>query len=74
MTSSLQSGLYKLYLAGYSDSLSSLNERVLVIEAMKMNHTISADQDGVVKEIFIKVGDQLDLGESLLTLSKDESE
>jgi len=39
-----------------------------------MNHTISADQDGVVKEIFIKVGDQLDLGESLLTLSKDESE
>ena len=33
MTSSLQSGLYKLYLAGYSDSLSSLSERFVVIEA-----------------------------------------
>ena len=46
---------------------------LVVIEAMKMNHTISADQDGVVKEIFIKVGDQLDLGENLLTLSEGES-
>ena len=52
----------------------SRGEELVVIEAMKMNHTISADQDGAVKEIFIKVGDQLDLGESLLTLSKDESE
>ena len=52
----------------------SRGEELVVIEAMKMNHTISADQDGTVKEIFIKVGDQLDLGESLLTLSKDESE
>ena len=33
LTSSLQSGLYKLYLAGYSDSLSSLSERFVVIEA-----------------------------------------
>ena len=40
---------------------------------MKMNHTISADQDGAVKEIFIKVGNQLDLGENLLTLSENKS-
>ena len=40
---------------------------------MKMNHTISADHDGVVKKIFIKVGNQLDLGENLLTLSENKS-
>ena len=34
LTSTLQPGLYKLYLAGYSDSLSSLNERLIVIEAV----------------------------------------
>ena len=46
---------------------------LVVIEAMKMNHIISANQDGVVKEIFIEVGDQLDLGTNLLTLSEDET-
>ena len=34
ITSNLQAGLYKLYLAGYSDSLSSLNERLIVLEAV----------------------------------------
>ena len=48
-------------------------DELVVIEAMKMNHTISADQDGVVSEIFIEVGDQLDLGANLLTLSGDET-
>ena len=48
-------------------------DELVIIEAMKMNHTISADQDGVVKEIFIKVGNQLDLGENLLTLSENKS-
>jgi propionyl-CoA carboxylase alpha chain len=48
-------------------------DELVVIEAMKMNHTISADHDGVVKKIFIKVGNQLDLGENLLTLSENKS-
>jgi len=48
-------------------------DELVVIEAMKMNHTISADQDGEVREIFIEVGDQLDLGANLLTLSGDET-
>ena len=43
------------------------------MEAMKINHTLSADQAGVVKEVFIKFGNQLDLGENLLTLSENKS-
>ena len=44
----------------------------MVIEAMKMNHAISADQDGTVDEIFIKVGDQVDLAANLLILESEE--
>ena len=50
----------------------SMGDELVVIEAMKMNHAISADQDGTVDEIFIKVGDQVDLGANLLILESEE--
>ena len=34
LVSQLEPGFYKLYLAGYSDSISSLTERIIVLEAM----------------------------------------
>jgi len=43
-------------------------ERLLVIEAMKMEHTIHAPADGVVKQLHFNVGDQVSEGEELLVI------
>lgn len=42
-------------------------DRLLVIEAMKMQHTLFAASDGVVKEIFYRNGDLIDEGVELLS-------
>ena len=47
-------------------------QKLLVMEAMKMNHSISSDRDGVVKEIYVNIGDQLETGTSLLLLKSDD--
>jgi 3-methylcrotonyl-CoA carboxylase alpha subunit len=39
-----------------------VGDPVIVMEAMKMEHTIKASKDGVVKEIFYKEGDQIQGG------------
>jgi 3-methylcrotonyl-CoA carboxylase alpha subunit len=41
---------------------------LLVMEAMKMEHTIVAQGDGIVKEIFYNVGDQVNEGDRLLLM------
>jgi 3-methylcrotonyl-CoA carboxylase alpha subunit len=38
----------------------------MLIEAMKMEHTIAAPADGVVKEVFFAKGDQVREGVELL--------
>jgi 3-methylcrotonyl-CoA carboxylase alpha subunit len=40
-----------------------------VMEAMKMEHTITAPRDGLVAELLYAVGDQVSEGEELLKLS-----
>ena len=40
-------------------------EAILILEAMKMEHSIRADKDGVVKQIFFQVG-ELVLGGAVL--------
>ena len=47
-------------------------QKLLVMEAMKMNHSISSDRDGIVKEIYVNKGDQLETGTSLLLLKSDD--
>ncbi len=48
-------------------------QNLLVMEAMKMNHSISSNQDGIVEEIYVQEGDQLETGTSLLFIkSSDE--
>ena len=47
-------------------------QKLLVMEAMKMNHSISSDRDGVVKEVYVNIGDQLETGTSLLLLKSDD--
>ena len=45
---------------------------VLVLEAMKMEHTISAPTDGTVGEIKVAPGQQVDLGTLLAVVEEDE--
>jgi propionyl-CoA carboxylase alpha chain len=49
-------------------------QKLLVMEAMKMNHSINSDQDGIVQEIYVNEGDQLESGTSLLLVMSDDSE
>jgi 3-methylcrotonyl-CoA carboxylase alpha subunit len=59
--------------------LVSAGERVtrgtplLIMEAMKMEHTISAPGDGTVSELLYTVGDQVNEGAQLLSLSIGEA-
>lgn len=48
-------------------------DRLIVLEAMKMEHTIHAPTDGILKEIFYAVGAQVNEGEELLSLSEADS-
>jgi 3-methylcrotonyl-CoA carboxylase alpha subunit len=41
---------------------------LLVMEAMKMEHTISAPSAGVIEELLFEVGEQVTDGTQLLTL------
>ncbi len=43
-------------------------DALVVVEAMKMEHSILAPKDGTVKEIFYGVGDQVEDGDELLSL------
>lgn len=43
-----------------------IGEKMLIMEAMKMEHTIAAPRPGIVKQIFYKIGDQVTEGTELL--------
>ncbi len=47
----------------------SRGDPVMVIEAMKMEHSIFAPDDGTVKKIFYRAGDKVGMGEKLVELS-----
>ncbi len=48
-------------------------ERLIILEAMKMEHTIHAPSDGVLLDIFFEVGAQVNEGAELLSLSDIDS-
>jgi biotin carboxyl carrier protein len=52
----------------------SAGQGLLVMEAMKMEHTIKADTDGVVERIECEEGGLVDGGVELVSLSKKEEE
>jgi 3-methylcrotonyl-CoA carboxylase alpha subunit len=45
-------------------------EALLIMEAMKMEHTISAPHDGEIAEILYAVGDQVSEGAQLLAFAQ----
>jgi biotin carboxyl carrier protein len=48
-------------------------ETLVVMEAMKMEHVISAPTTGTVSEVFVSTTQQVDNGAVLLTIEADES-
>ncbi len=50
----------------------TLDQPLLVMEAMKMQHTIRAAADGTVTDIYFKAGDLVDGGTALLDFSESE--
>lgn len=47
-------------------------DTLIVMEAMKMEHTLSASVDGVVEDVFFEVGDQVEEGVLLIRLENEE--
>ncbi|MBU2924615.1 acetyl/propionyl/methylcrotonyl-CoA carboxylase subunit alpha [Colwellia sp. 1_MG-2023] len=48
----------------------SKNQPLVIMEAMKMEHTIKAPSDGIINEIFFQAGDMVDGGAELLAFSE----
>jgi len=46
-------------------------DRLAVLEAMKMEHTLTAARDGVVAEVLAAAGDQVEAGAALILLEDD---
>jgi len=47
---------------------------LLVMEAMKMEHSIVAPHDGAVEQVRYKVGDQVQEGETLVSLREADGQ
>ena len=43
-------------------------ETLVILEAMKMEHSIKASEDGVISDIFIKENDQVENGAVLMVV------
>jgi 3-methylcrotonyl-CoA carboxylase alpha subunit len=44
---------------------------LVLMEAMKMEHVLTAPRDGVVAEVLVSVGDQVAEGRQLMSLEPD---
>ncbi|MEU8638957.1 biotin carboxylase N-terminal domain-containing protein [Amycolatopsis sp. NPDC048633] len=55
-------------LAGEGDAVTA-GQPLVVLEAMKMEHTVTAPVDGVVAELRVRQGDQVDTGQVLAVVS-----
>ena len=47
----------------------SAGQPILILEAMKMEHSVRAPQDGIVESILVGVGDQVDVGQILAVVA-----
>ncbi|MFD1795800.1 acetyl/propionyl/methylcrotonyl-CoA carboxylase subunit alpha [Paracoccus aurantiacus] len=51
----------------------SAGDRLAVLEAMKMEHTLTAARDGIVAEVLAAAGDQVEAGAALIRLEEEEA-
>ena len=66
-------GLIKLVHAHAGESVIK-DMPLLVMEAMKMEHTLRAPRDGIVEQRFVDAGDQVEEGAILLQLQADQDD
>jgi 3-methylcrotonyl-CoA carboxylase alpha subunit len=50
----------------------SAGDALVVVEAMKMEHTVRAPQDGVVETVHVRAGDRVREGSTLVTLADEK--
>lgn len=43
-------------------------DTLIILEAMKMEHTIKASDQGIISDLFVKVGDQVENGSLLMKI------
>lgn len=65
-------GLIKVLNAAAGDAV-SMDQPLIVLEAMKMEHTLKAPRDGIVGEVLASAGEQVLDGTVLLTLEADDA-
>lgn len=70
MVSPMPGKIFKL-IANEGDSVKK-GDPILIMEAMKMEHTIRANIDGLVEKIFYKEGEQIDGGVELVSIKAAE--
>ncbi|MBF9060825.1 ATP-grasp domain-containing protein [Rhodobacterales bacterium HKCCSP123] len=64
-------GLVKAVFVGPGDAVSA-GDRLAVLEAMKMEHALTAGRDGVVAEVLVGAGAQVEAGAALIVLEEGE--
>ena len=52
----------------------SAGQPVLVVEAMKMEHTVTAPLDGVITELTAKAGQQVPMDETLAVIAAEPTD
>ncbi len=64
-------GTVKLVAAKSGDTING-SSRLVVLEAMKMEHTLNAPRDGVIAEVLVAEGDQVEEGAVLISLTSND--
>ncbi len=65
-------GLVRRVFVAAGDTVVS-GQRLAILEAMKMEHALTAPRDGVVAEVLVADGAQVEAGAALVRLEEDES-
>ena len=71
MTLSPMPGLVKAIFVEPGQEVAA-GEPLAILEAMKMEHTLTAARDGRVAEVFAQAGDQVEAGAALIRLEEEE--
>jgi 3-methylcrotonyl-CoA carboxylase alpha subunit len=50
----------------------AMGDPLILLEAMKMEHTLTAPRDGVVADLLVSAGQQVTVGAMLLTLEPED--
>ncbi|TCS62348.1 3-methylcrotonyl-CoA carboxylase alpha subunit [Primorskyibacter sedentarius] len=62
-------GLVRMVAARVGDAVSQ-GDRLAILEAMKMEHSLQAPRDGIVAEVLVSEGDQVEAGAALIRLEE----